>query len=122
MKKNILAENMLRFGTKNLTNSQIFQLNENEGPLPKEIIDNHMRPHFDFNQNKMYVELDDIDSVLVYDFDYSGGELRLTFDRTAPETKLNYGVDKYIDYIDSEVTRNPDKYDFSQKMSQYNQD
>lgn len=121
MKKNILAENMLRFGTKNLTNSQKFRLNENEGSLPKEIIDNHMHPHFDFNQNKMYVELDDIDSVLVYDFDYNGGELRLTFDRTAPETKLNYGVDKYIDYIADEVKMDPNKYDFSHKMAQHRQ-
>ena len=81
-----------------------------------------MNPSFDFSNDKMYVELRDLDSVLVYDFDYIRGELRLTFNRNAPETKLNNGVDKYIDYIDDKVTENPDKYDFNQKMSDYNQD
>ena len=92
------------------------------GSNVKEIIDNYMNPSFDFSNDKMYVELRDLDSVLVYDFDYIRGELRLTFNRNAPETKLNNGVDKYIDYIDDKVTENPDKYDFNQKMSDYNQD
>jgi len=62
----------------------------------KEIVDD-MYPFFDFKNHKAYVELVDIDSVLVYDFEIGG-------------TPINSQ-----DYIGDEISMNPDKYRFWEK-------
>lgn len=98
----------------------------NQGVDIKEIIDNRMHPFFDFEQNKAYVELDDIDSVLVYDFEIGGtpinsqdpevgydGDISLTFNED--ESQLNNGIDEYVNYIGDEISMNPDKYRFWEK-------
>ena len=65
MKKNILAENMRRFGTKNLTNSQKSRLNENEGPLPKDNIikidgsEPYVTVTYNDNGNTVVIKFDD---------------------------------------------------------------
>ena len=100
----------------------------NQGVDIKEIIDNRMHPFFDFEQNKAYVELDDIDSILVYDFeilsspinsqdpeeDYDG-EISLTFNEG--ESQLNNGIEEYIGYIKDKITSRPNIYGFWEKWA-----
>jgi len=91
----------------------------------KEIVD-EMHPFFDFKNHKAYVELVDIDSVLVYDFEIGGtpinsqdpevgydGDISLTFNED--ESQLNNGIDEYVNYIGDEISMNPDKYRFWEK-------
>ena len=109
-------------------NPEIDPAELNQGVDIKEIIDNRMHPFFDFEQNKAYVELDDIDSVLVYDFDILSspinsqdpeedynGEISLTFNEA--ESQLNNGVEKYIDYINELISTRPSNYGFWEKWA-----
>ena len=93
-----------------------------------EINEKSVYPFFDFDKHKVYVELDDIDSVLVYDFnilsepifsqdpeeDYDG-EIELTFNEG--ESTLNGNSGKYVDYIDELITTRPNKYGFWEKWA-----
>ena len=97
----------------------------NQGVDIKKIVDN-MHPFFDFKDYKAYVELVDIDSVLVYDFeigstpinsqnpeeDYDGD---VSFSFNEAESELNNGIEEYVDYIGDEISMNPDKYRFWEK-------
>ena len=107
--------------------NRIKRIDENEinGDMNyiKNIIDNHTSPFFDFKTNKVIFEIEDLDSVLVYDIvDYTperpssnpeedvDGEIVLNFNEA--ESTLANGIDDYIDYVEETVTHGKHQAEF----------